>query len=185
MAKGTLIASECGWVPIEELKKGYKVLTHTGDLKRITKVWNMGTKPGVVLKTTHGHKLTCGLNHQFFSDKDEWIKAKNLKIGQKIRAIGMDLTLWLIYPYGDWVYNSTEISSLEFIDEVELMDLTIKDDHTYIAQGLVTHNTTNFLALYLGGPMTLAAKAKITMNEAKKVLMAFGMGSPIKKMERH
>ena len=178
VAKGTLIASECGWVPIEELKKGYKVLTHTGDLKRITKVWNMGTKPGVVLKTTHGHKLTCGLNHQFFSDKDEWIKAKNLKIGQKIRAIGMDLTLWLIYPYGDWVYNSTEISSLEFIDEVELMDLTIKDDHTYIAQGLVTHNTTNFLALYLGGPMTLAAKAKITMNEAKKVLMAFWDGVP-------
>ena len=50
VAKGTLIASECGWVPIEELKKGYKVLTHTGDLKRITKVWNMGTKPGVCIK---------------------------------------------------------------------------------------------------------------------------------------
>ena len=38
--------------------------------------------------------------------------------------------------------------------------------------------TTNFLALYLGGPMTLAAKAKITMNEAKKVLATFWDGVP-------
>jgi DNA polymerase I - 3''-5'' exonuclease and polymerase domains len=178
VAKGTLIASEHGWLPIESLKKGDKVITHTGELKKITKVWSMGTKPGIAFNTTGGHKITCGLNHQFFTDRDEWIRAEDLKIGQRIRAMGVDLSLWLMYPYVDWIYDSTEIEFIKFINEVELMDLTIKDDHTYIAQGLVTHNTTNFLALYLGGPKSLAAKAKITMTEAKKVLTAFWDGVP-------
>jgi len=38
--------------------------------------------------------------------------------------------------------------------------------------------TTNFLALYLGGPMALAAQAKISMIEAKKILAAYFSGVP-------
>ena len=38
--------------------------------------------------------------------------------------------------------------------------------------------TVNFLALYLGGPYTLAGNAKITVAEAKKVLATFFAGVP-------
>ena len=38
--------------------------------------------------------------------------------------------------------------------------------------------TVNFLALYLGGPFTLAANAKISVAEAKKILATFFAGVP-------
>ncbi len=38
--------------------------------------------------------------------------------------------------------------------------------------------TVNFLALYLGGPFTLAGNAKITVPEAKKILATFFAGVP-------
>jgi hypothetical protein len=38
--------------------------------------------------------------------------------------------------------------------------------------------TVNFLALYLGGPLTLAGNAKVTIAEAKKILATFFAGVP-------
>jgi len=38
--------------------------------------------------------------------------------------------------------------------------------------------TVNFLALYLGGPMTLSAQAKVTVPEAKKILATYFAGVP-------
>lgn len=41
-----------------------------------------------------------------------------------------------------------------------------------------TGKTVNFLALYLGGPMSLAAQAKISMVEAKRILADYFRGVP-------
>jgi len=38
--------------------------------------------------------------------------------------------------------------------------------------------TVNFLALYLGGPLTLSTQAKVTMQEAKKILAKYFAGVP-------
>lgn len=38
--------------------------------------------------------------------------------------------------------------------------------------------TVNFLALYLGGPMTLSTQAKVTLQEAKKILATYFAGVP-------
>jgi DNA polymerase I-like protein with 3'-5' exonuclease and polymerase domains len=86
VARGTLIASERGWIPIENLKAGDKVITHTGELKRIEKVWDMGNKPGVELVTKTGHRIVCGINHRFKSPEDRWIKAGDLQIGQVVKT---------------------------------------------------------------------------------------------------
>lgn len=87
VAKGTRIASENGWIPIENLKVGDKVITHRGDLKKITKIWNMGTKPGIKIQTKTGLQITCGLNHRFKNTSDKWIRAEDLKVGDKLKTI--------------------------------------------------------------------------------------------------
>lgn len=86
VAKGTLIASENGWIPIENLHEGDKVITSTGELKEIEKIWDMGIKPGAIINTRSGHKITCGLNHRFLSIENKWIKAKDLVKGQKLKT---------------------------------------------------------------------------------------------------
>jgi DNA polymerase-1 len=87
VAKGTLIASECGWIPIENLKVGDRVITRSGELKEIDKIWNMGIKPGVLIETKSGQKITCGRNHRFLSINDEdWIKAEDMVVGTKIKT---------------------------------------------------------------------------------------------------
>lgn len=90
VAKGTLIASERGWVPIEELKPGDRVVTHTGALKAVDSVHYMGIKKAKIIETKTGHKITCGYNHRFLSLEDEWVRAEDLKIGQKIKSVSCE-----------------------------------------------------------------------------------------------
>ena len=87
VAKGTLIASSHGWVPIETLKPGDKVITHTGKLKKIDSIHDMGTKKGSIIETSSGHRITCGVNHRFLTVEDEWIRAEDLKEGQEIKTV--------------------------------------------------------------------------------------------------
>lgn len=86
VAKGTLIASERGWIPIELIKKGDKVITHTGELKVVTDVWDMGVKPGIRIETRTGHRITCGLNHRYLTEADEWVRAEDLSKGTMIKT---------------------------------------------------------------------------------------------------
>jgi DNA polymerase I-like protein with 3'-5' exonuclease and polymerase domains/intein/homing endonuclease len=90
VARGTLIASEKGWIPIENLKQGDKVVTHTGSLKRIEKVWDMGIKPGKRIVTKTGHLIDCGLNHSFLTIDNKWVRAGDLSVGMKIKTISCE-----------------------------------------------------------------------------------------------
>lgn len=181
VAKGTLIASERGWIPIENLKVGDMVISHTGELRAITDVWDMGVKPGIRIETKEGNRITCGLNHRFLSIEDEWVRAEDLKLDQAIKSANC---IWCQMP--ETIFSMNEISSIELIDSVELWDLTVSSDHTYIAQGLVTHNTVNFLTMYGGGAGGFAAQAKIPFEVAKKMILNFfkeyeGLNSWIKR----
>jgi DNA polymerase I-like protein with 3'-5' exonuclease and polymerase domains/intein/homing endonuclease len=86
VAKGTFVASDRGWIPVEKLTINDKVLTHTGNLKKIEKVWDMGIKPGIQIITRSGHKITCGVNHRFLTLNNDWVRAEDLKPGQIIKS---------------------------------------------------------------------------------------------------
>jgi len=90
VAKGTLIASGRGWVPIEELSPKDRVITHTGALKKIDSVHDMGVKAGCIIETSSGHKITCGVNHRFLTTDDEWVRAEELEEGQEIKTVSCE-----------------------------------------------------------------------------------------------
>ena len=171
VAKGTLIASERGWIPIEDLKVGDKVVTHTGALKPISKTWVMGKKEAIKITTRTSHIVKCGVNHRFMAVDGSWVRAEDLHVGDKIQTMSCDPI-----RRGD-----TEVVSIKRLKDVELLDLSVSDDHTYIANGLITHNTVNFLMLYGGGPRGLAQQAKIPEAEAKRTIAAFFKGLPVLK----
>ena len=66
--EGTLILTEEGYLPIEEVEVGMKVLTHTGTWKKVTAT---GAKFGetVVLKGNH-YGLECTPNHPIYSSSE-------------------------------------------------------------------------------------------------------------------
>lgn len=115
VAKGTLIASEYGWVPIEDLKVGDKVVTHTGGLRPITKVWNMGRKDAVMIRTRSGHRGLFGVNHLFLTPSGDWVRAKNLRVGNSITTISctnMNPVARKIVHFNFWNKgNSNDIST--------------------------------------------------------------------------
>ena len=78
---GTLVLTESGYVPIEEIEVGMKVLTHKGRWRKVTAT---GAKQGetVVLKGNH-YGLECTPNHPIYSldemNKDVWIPAVEME----------------------------------------------------------------------------------------------------------
>lgn len=79
--KGTLVLTEDGYVPIEEIEIGMKVLTHKGRWRKVTAT---GAKQGetVVLKGNH-YGLECTPNHPIYSidetGKKTWIPAGEME----------------------------------------------------------------------------------------------------------
>lgn len=90
VAKGTLIATNRGWIPIEDIKVGDLVVTHTGELKKVLEVHHMGFKKGKEIESTIGYKITCGYNHQFLSVDDNWVRAEDLKLSDELRSVSCD-----------------------------------------------------------------------------------------------
>ena len=179
VARGTLIATDRGCIPIEQIRPGDHVISHTGKLRKVSRVWGMGTKPGVTIETTGGHKLTCGLNHRFLTDSNTWVRGEDLEIDQVIQTAFCAKAIPESAPCVQ--FNHTRVKSVARLDTVELMDLTVEIDHTYIAQGLVTHNTLNFATLYGGGANRISETTGISIGEAKKVQSTFFSRLPVLK----
>lgn len=93
--KGTLLATERGRIPIEDVKVGDRVVTATG-LHTVTKVWSLGKRPLYRLETFWGLKLdltedhpvkmvekrkACS-KHRFY--QKEYQEVRNLKAGDLI-----------------------------------------------------------------------------------------------------
>jgi len=186
VAKGTLIASEHGWVPIENLKKGDLVYTHKLKLAPVEKIWHMGKKPAITISTER-IEITCGVNHRFLKSDiknlskpttKDWLRAEDINVGQELMACFEEGII------GDASHRTPPEHYIEKVTEVKkckdlvLMDLTVGKDHTYIAQGFITHNTCNFQILYGSGPRGIAEQAKISETEARRAVDGFLNGLP-------
>ena len=77
--KGTLILTDKGHIPIENIKVGMKVLTHKGRWK---KVINFGYKKSDTIRLKENHYgLECTKNHPIYTKVDNdiyWEQASNL-----------------------------------------------------------------------------------------------------------
>lgn len=71
--KGTGIATKKGSTPIEEIKVGDYVLTHTGKYQRVKKVFEPHTSKVISRRFTNGEVIRATENHPF------WVKDKGFK----------------------------------------------------------------------------------------------------------
>ena len=80
LAKGTKVLTTEGEVPIEDIKPGMKVITHTGAVAEVKALLYQGKKPCIKLTTNKFHDIICTKDHKFWTGKD-WVPAEKLKGG--------------------------------------------------------------------------------------------------------
>lgn len=88
-ASGTPVLTPTGWVSIDNLSVGDKVVSHTGQHKRITDVWSQQSKQMMAeLNITGQESVTCTADHRFLLRNGEWVEAQNLRPGDWLAMPG-------------------------------------------------------------------------------------------------
>lgn len=128
MADGTLKMVED--IVVGDLVLSFNLETRQMEDKSVVAVMNNGRKAIVEVKTGH-HDLLCTLNHPFLSE-DGWIEAGDLTINSQVYTV-MD---------NDWrTPVLVPIRSLISCYDTQTWDITVADNHNFIAEGFIVHNT--------------------------------------------
>jgi len=92
VAKGTVLATNRGIVPIESLATysqedsfvpvdDYQVRDAQGELKKVQSLYYGGMKPIRRIRFTNGYVVRCAETHSFLSPRGVWIAARDLRVG--------------------------------------------------------------------------------------------------------
>ena len=130
------------WIRAGDVKVGDSILTiheHTRDAGTF-KVLEAEKiiQPKVEIEFADGHKLKVSSTHKFLMSDDKWKKVCDISVGESVMGMNHDV----IYDLG-----SKEIISITDIGEGEVIKFEIDDAHTYITEGLISHNQKTVIDL--------------------------------------
>ena len=117
-----------GKKPIQDIKVGDTVKSYDTKTKEIneSKVVNTFIHKDVSNLLTINGIIKTTTNHPFYTNKDEWIEAIDLKPGDKILHV-------------DGEYH--EVKTLEQLNHsTTVYNFEVEGDHTYFAEGYLVHN---------------------------------------------
>jgi SPP1 gp7 family putative phage head morphogenesis protein len=129
-----------GWKPIGDIKIGDFVLTHKRRFRKVYALPRHNEKANIVTITFDGTKqhISVTENHPILvTDKDnkesKWINAGDLNIGDYVKYLGNTYDDFITYPI-------TNIKKWTLERDGKLFNLSVEDDESYIAKGVVVHN---------------------------------------------
>jgi DNA polymerase-1 len=122
---GTVVRTDQGEVPIERMEVGMRVETHRGLWRSVTETQRVPAKGLIEIETEAGRRVQCTPDHRWLTDGRFWTPAGNLTMERKICTVeGLE-----------------RITSLRRVDyEGDTFDITVDEDHSFIANGMVSHN---------------------------------------------
>ena len=160
LTEDTLVLTDQGEQLITDISVGDKVFTHLGYWKEVLATQRYLANALVKVVTNNGKSVTMTVDHKMYcmrkSGLIEWVKALRLIVGESLF---------------DKDYNLEKIVSIEYLRldfDRYVYDLTVADDHSFIANGLISHNC------YGGGWRLLKLKGKtqygfdMTAEEAQR-----------------
>lgn len=149
IARGTLVSTERGNVPIEQVCAGDKVYTRDG-LRLVTASIKTGDNRAVVEVQTATRRVICTPDHKIFVVGRGFVEAGELKAGDELvclhsaAAFAQEPVLRVTpLPYGAEVY-----------------DLTVNGEHEFFANGILVHNCIDALRYALDGEIKGRGPAK-------------------------
>lgn len=148
--RGTLIQTDRGLLPIEEIVIGDSVLTHKGRYKRVTWAGFVGNKAGRCIRTYNNEMILSSDEHKWLIMRDSehlFIEAMYVKSGDYLcrpdyNLVDNKIILNMDNNEDRCRYIYQEVKDNVVYDEVEPMyDLTIEDDESYLASDYFCHNS--------------------------------------------
>lgn len=124
MPAGELVQTSRGYIPVENVRVGDSVMSHTGEARKVTELHNNGVKPIVKLTTTTGLTLRTTPNHEYMTHGD-WVKVEDLEVEDAVQ-VTTTAEDWL--PIRDW--HPYEVSTWGRIKNSEtgnILSLQIKN----------------------------------------------------------
>lgn len=147
--KGTPILTEKGKKNIEDVSVGDKVYSYNHSKKKVElkKVQRSFSQPLygrkiVTITTKSGKKIVCTDNHKIFvPNKNQYVRADHLTKDDFVVSY-IHMSQGNTKGAYERVLQEEEIESIEIksVDEIEVFDLTIEDNHNFFADTLLVHN---------------------------------------------
>lgn len=137
-----IFCEDSHWVRAGDLNVGDKVITiheHSRDAGtfKILEAERM-IQPKVEIEFSNGKKLKVSSTHKFLMSDDTWKKVCDISVGESVMGMNYDV----IYDL-----TSKEIVSITDIGDGEVIKFEIDQAHTYITEGLISHNVKQILDL--------------------------------------
>ena len=128
---------------IEDIVPGDIVITHTGEMHKVTEAKCTGTKP--IYRVTAGEKeVLCTGNHLFYCKYTEhgqagFIECKDLTDEFYCKVLDLEGITGEFFEDEDGYWQKIEsVTALRMVDQV--YDITVETDHTFYANGFCVHN---------------------------------------------
>lgn len=120
--------------PIKDIKIGSYVVSYRNGRITYNKVidkWSNGTKPVYRIELSDGKTVDCTENHPLLVHPTlEW------------KSIEDGLTSGInVVTFNSNSFSQTTIKNITYLSDMETYDITIENDHNFIVNGIVTHNT--------------------------------------------
>ncbi len=128
----TKVLTATGYKEIALIKKEDLVLTHKNNYKKVLNKWK--SKRSNYLRIELSNKKILNITPDHEVKIKDWIEIGKLKIGNKL----------------DTLYSGIkfEILAIEEInEEVDVYDIEVEDDHSFIAEGVTVHNCVQCMSL--------------------------------------
>jgi DNA polymerase I-like protein with 3'-5' exonuclease and polymerase domains/intein/homing endonuclease len=126
----TSVTCSHGVFPITEVKVGDAVLTHEGRFRRVLNVIYKGEERMWRVRTSRNHNIRCTMNHRFLTPEG-WKSLREIHFNDKVKVLeGSEL----VYDTLSWFMPS---------DVEAVWDLEVEEDHSYVGNGFVNHNSSS------------------------------------------
>lgn len=133
---GTVLVTNQGPIAIKDLDVGedsYTIRTHRGRHRRILRKFHKGREAMYEVVTETSRHVVCTKGHHLLTKRlpEEWTPVASLRVGDQVVV-------------QDGIKLRTEtVSSVTWVGKRDVWDIEVEEDHSYVAQGLIHHNSSS------------------------------------------
>jgi PBSX family phage terminase large subunit len=137
VAEGTLITTDQGQVPVENIRRGDLVLTRKG-YKPVLSAWCSGENKETLTINCGPKNLVCTPNHRVFVFQRGFVRADELTGAERLRTLNRYFANENKVMHD--VSGKGQISLEGGHVAKKVYDLTVADAHEFYANGILVHN---------------------------------------------
>lgn len=176
VAKDTVLETDKGNFEISELDltkhPECSIITHKGRYRRILNKVYKGEEELFKVTDNEGNTITCTENHRFLTPSG-WRGLNEIQTGDSIYSVEQSKKQGNETNYK---FVENKIVKIDLAGVGEVWDIEVEEDHSYIAQGYVNHNSSrdpNLQNLPGGKPIRTAFMArpgkKLVINDYSQI----------------